>query len=120
MIVLLFAASGQNIESIRIDSKIETKEDFDVIVQKIGNKILLEEDINKGIGNEWFKLKKQSSIKEKRGYKDSSFGIAQHLTDFPRDLWTKEDIEQYTHLAAKRIIKFIYAQENNDCNMVEK
>lgn len=103
----IMPASGHNIDSIREDAKIDTKEEFKEIVNKLGNKILLEEDINKSIGMEWFKTKKQKSVNEKRGYKDSNFGIAKALSNYPNDIWTKDDINEKTKKAANRIIKFV-------------
>ena len=82
--------------------------DISDIANKIGNKILLEEDINKSIGNEWFKTKKQKSINDKAGYKDSKYHIARALIDYPKDTWTKEDIETMTVKIAERISKFIF------------
>ena len=77
-------------------------------MNKLGNKILLEEDINKSIGNEWFKTKKQSSVIDKIGYKDSRYVIATTLINFPKDKWTKKDIEEATQKAADRIVDFIF------------
>lgn len=65
--------SGKNIDQIREDAGINDKEEFLDVVNKIGNKILLEEDVNRSIGNSWFRSKIQNSVKEKKGYKDSSF-----------------------------------------------
>ena len=101
-------ASGHNIETIRQDAGIETRETFQSIANKLGNKILLEEDINKSISNEWFKTKKQKSINDKAGYKDSKYHIARALIDYPKDTWTKEDIETMTVKIAERISKFIF------------
>lgn len=104
----IMPGSGRNLTTIQQDANIETKEDFINIVNKLGNKILLEEDINKSIWNEWFKTKKQNSINSKSGYKDSWYGIALTLTAYPKDTWTKDDIDTATNKAAKRIIKFIF------------
>ena len=104
----IMPASGHNIETIRQDAGIDTREAFLSIANKIGNKILLEEDINKSIGNEWFKTKKQKSINDKAGYKDSKYHIARALIDYPKDTWTKEDIETMTVKIAERISKFIF------------
>jgi hypothetical protein len=100
-------ASGRNISTIRSDANLD-KEKFDDLVNMLGNKILLEEDVNKSISNEWFKTKKQSSIKDKRGYKDSKFGMAKKLVDYPKDKWEKEDIEKATDDMVERIIRFIF------------
>jgi len=100
--------SGRNITTIQKDANIEKPEDFESLVNKLGNKILLEEKINKSLSNEWFRTKKQSSINRKKGYKDSSFGIASSLTNYPKDTWAKEDIEKATQKAAERIVNFIF------------
>ena len=93
---------------IRQDAGMTDIDEFNSVVNKLGNKILLEEDINKSIGNEWFKTKKQNSIKTKSGYKDSSYAIALNLIDYPEELWTKNDIEKATKKAIQRIINFIF------------
>ena len=105
----IMPASGRNIDTIRLDAGIQTKEEFANIVNKLGNKILLEDAINQSISNEWFRSKKQNSIVQKSGYKDSSYHIANALTAYPNDNWTKEDIETATNKAAKRILDFIFA-----------
>jgi uncharacterized protein with ParB-like and HNH nuclease domain len=110
----IMPASGKNITTIQQDAGIEDKEEFKAIVNKIGNKILLEENINKSISNEWFKSKKQNSINDKAGYKDSRFAIAKSLISYPKDIWTKEDIEIVTKKVAKRIIEFIFSKQNKD------
>ena len=105
----IMPASGRNIDTIRLDAGILTKEEFANIVNKLGNKILLEDAINQSISNEWFRSKKHNSISQKSGYKDSSYHIANALTAYPSDVWTKEDIETATKKAAKRILDFIFA-----------
>lgn len=104
----IMPASGRNITTIQEDAGIKNKEEFSGIVNKLGNKILLEEDINKSIGNEWFKAKKQNSINSKSGYKDSRYAIALALTTYPKDTWTKDDINTATIKAVERIVKFIF------------
>ena len=81
--------------------------EFKKIVNKIGNKILLEEKINKSIGNDWFKTKKS-------GYEKSKCAIASDLANYKKDTWTKEDIKEASQKAADRIINFIFdIQENS-------
>lgn len=104
----IMPASGRNITTIREDAGITDKEEFYSIVNKLGNKIFLEEDINKSIGNEWFKTKKQNSINSKSGYKDSKYNIAVALTAYPNDTWTKVDIDIATKKGVERIVKFIF------------
>lgn len=106
----IMPASGRNKTSIREDAEILDKDEFNNLVNKLGNKILLEADINKSIGNEWFKTKKQKSVEEKAGYKNSKYEIAKTLTSYPSDKWTKEDIEKATDKAVNRIVDFIFFQ----------
>lgn len=105
----IMPASGHNIDAIRQDAGIETREEFAGLANLLGNKILLEEDINKSISNEWFKTKKQKSVNDKIGYKDSRYNIARALVNYPSDLWTKKDIEDATKKVAERISDFIFA-----------
>lgn len=104
----IMPASGHNIEAIRSDAHIKTKEEFDELANLLGNKILLEEDINKSISNDWFKTKKGSTIQSKRGYKGSRYGMALDLSKYPRDKWGKKDIEDATATVAERIANFIF------------
>lgn len=104
----IMPASGHNIEAIRMDVHIKTKEEFDALANLLGNKILLEEDINKSISNDWFKTKKGSTIQSKRGYKGSRYGMALDLSKYPKDKWGKKDIEDATAIVAERIVKFIF------------
>ena len=106
----IMPASGHNIESIRHDAGIGTVEEFKSIVNQLGNKILLEEDINKSIGNEWFKTKKLNSVKNKTGYIDSKYSIAQSLVNYPSDTWSVDDITKATAKVAERIVKFIFSE----------
>ncbi len=106
----IMPASGGNIESIQYDAEIKDSEEFNEFVNKIGNKILLEEKINQSIGNNWFRTKKQSTVKKKTGYKDSNYAIAQALTSYPKEMWTKTDIEEATEKATNRIINFIFSK----------
>ena len=104
----IMPASGHDIESIRINAGIPTQEDFDNLVNQLGNKILLEDRINQSIGREWFQTKKQKTISEKAGYKDSVYNIAQALVDYPSDVWTKDDIEKATGKVSARLLDFIF------------
>jgi hypothetical protein len=104
----IMPASGRNLTTIQQDANIATLEEFNSVVNKLGNKILLEEDINKSIGREWFKTKKQNSVNSKSGYKNSKYEIALTLTNYPKDTWTKDDIDKATDKAVKRIVEFIF------------
>lgn len=109
----IMPASGRDIQTIRKDAKLDDEEDFRNTVNKIGNKILLEYEINRGIGNEWFRTKVSTSLKNKTGYIDSKYPIAQMLVDEYKNssekFWTKYDIEEATEEAADRITNFIFA-----------
>lgn len=113
----IMPASGHNIEAIRVDAGM-TKEEFYDMVNLIGNKILLEEDINKHIGMDWFKTKKGTLVQDKKGYVGSKFGIASALSSYPADKWGKNDIESANSKAAERICRFIFnepkLQEENE------
>lgn len=104
--------SGRNIEQIREDAGLNKKEEFLDIVNKLGNKILLEDNINRSLGNEWFRSKIQSSIKEKAGYKDSMFclpvKIAEKYEDDDMPRWTVEDINNRNEVIAENIMDFIF------------
>lgn len=100
-------ASGKNIVAIREDAKMD-EETFNEYANKIGNKILLEQSINGSISNDWFRVKKQISVKDKRGYKDSAFPIAKSLVLYSKDKWEKDDIDRATEKAAQRITDYIF------------
>ena len=102
----IMPASGKNIAVIRKDAGINDVSEFAAIVNKLGNKILLEENINKTISNAWFKTKTQTSVREKSGYKDSCYSIASSLVSYGSD-WTVADIKKATEKAVNRILDFI-------------
>lgn len=106
--------SGNNLQEIRKDAEIESEEEFVHIVNKLGNKILLEEKINRAIGNEWFRTKVSTKLENKTGYIDSQYPIACALvsehqsTDKP--YWKKDDIIFATDKASDRIVEFIFGE----------
>lgn len=104
----IMPASGKNLSAIREDASMN-EEEFNQYINKLGNKILLEQSINGAISNDWFKVKKQKSILDKRGYKDSVFSIAKSLLSYPKDKWEKDDIDKATKKAAKRITEYIFS-----------
>ena len=108
----IMPASGHNILEIRKDAGIKDEEEFNGIVNKLGNKILLEERINRSIGNEWFRTKVSNTITDKNGYVNSSYPLACSLANRYKDInkpyWDKNDIEIATQKAIQRISKFIY------------
>ncbi|MBR6163862.1 DUF262 domain-containing protein [bacterium] len=107
--------SGKNHPAIRNDANIDSVEEFNSVVNKLGNKIILESKINRGIGNEWFRTKVTTNIAEKTGYINSCYPIAKKLVEKYKDIskpyWTKEDIETATKKASERITKFIFGEE---------
>ena len=72
---------------------------------------MLEEDINKHIGRDWFKTKKGTFIQDKKGYVGSRFGIASALSSYSSDKWGKNDIETANKKAAERICGFIFNKQ---------
>ncbi len=104
--------SGKNLSEIRKDAGIDSEEEFKGIVNKLGNKILLEEKINRSIGNEWFRTKISTKLGNKTGYIDSVYPIASVLVEEYKDVnkpyWKKEDINAATEKAADRIVEFIF------------
>ncbi len=108
----IMPASGKNIQTIRIDANLN-EEEFKNTVNKIGNKILLESAINRSISNEWFKTKVSTKLTDKTGYVDSRYPIASALVEEYRNsdkkLWTKEDIDDATANASRRIKNFIFS-----------
>ncbi|MBQ2840289.1 MAG: DUF262 domain-containing protein [Oscillospiraceae bacterium] len=104
--------SGYNLQEIRKDAGIDTEDEFYEFVNKLGNKILLEERINRAIGNEWFRTKVSTKLEHKTGYVDSEYPIARALVskyqNSNKPYWKKNDIEDATSKAADRIVKFIF------------
>lgn len=107
--------SGANLDVIRKDAQIASKEEFDYFVNKLGNKILLEEKINRAIGNEWFRTKVSTKLSDKTGYIDSNYPIASALVkkyaNNTKPYWCKKDIEDATDVAGDRIVAFIFGKQ---------
>lgn len=110
--------SGSNLPMIREDAGITDEEEFDAIVNKLGNKILLEKKINRSIGNEWFRTKITTRLGNKTGYIDSTYPIAYSLVqtykDVPVPMWTKQSILSATEKASQRIADFIFGEEEKN------
>ncbi len=107
--------SGNNLQMIRQDAGITDAKEFEAVVNKLGNKILLEAKINRSIGNEWFRTKISTRLSEKTGYVDSVYPIASYLVKKyageTRPLWTKDDIETATGRAGNRIVGFVFGTD---------
>lgn len=105
--------SGNNLQEIRKDAEIDSEEEFNGVVNKLGNKIVLEEKINRSIGNEWFRTKVSTTLENKTGYIDSKYPIACALVAQYRNenkpYWKKNDILTATEQASERILNFIFA-----------
>ena len=106
--------SGKNIKAIQNDAEIENDDMFSNYINKVGNKILLEYNINRTIGNEWFRTKISTAISEKSGYVESKYPLAQYLVEKYKNeskpYWTKSDIETATANASERIVHFIFGE----------
>ena len=106
--------SGSNLQEIRTDAEIGSEAEFAGVVNKLGNKILLEERINRAIGNEWFRTKVSTKLENKTGYIDSKYPLACALVaqyqNKNKPYWKKDDIMTATDKASKRILQFIFAQ----------
>lgn len=104
--------SGYNLQEIRKDAGIDSEEEFYGVVNKLGNKILLEEKINRSIGNEWFRTKVSTKLENKTGYIDSQYPIACALVsqyqNSKKPYWKKDDIIEATKKASDRISGFIW------------
>lgn len=104
--------SGKNTKTIQLDAEITDEAMFSNYINKIGNKILLEYNINRSIGNEWFRTKISTKISDKSGYIDSKYPFAKFLVEKFKDkqkpFWTKNDIDAATKEACTRITNFIF------------
>ena len=113
----IMPCSGNNLPAIRKDAGIGSEEEFYGIVNKLGNKILLEEKINRSIGNEWFRTKVSTKLENKTGYIDSKYPIARALVSqyqsADKPYWKKEDIKLATDKASDRIVGFIFDGSSN-------
>lgn len=108
----IMPGSGRDIQTIRQDAEIEDTEEFKNLVNKLGNKILLESPINQSIGNEWFRTKISTTLENKTGYINSKYPLANALVEnFAKQnkaFWTKQDIIDATEKASERIVKFVF------------
>lgn len=96
--------SGKTKEVVKTDADINDDAEFNYYVNQVGNKMLLEEKYNKEIGDAWFRVKKSK-------YKNSNFKIAKEISQYPKDLWTKYDIEIATNKAIDDILKFLFNEK---------
>ncbi|NDO18067.1 DUF262 domain-containing protein [Lachnospiraceae bacterium MD329] len=104
--------SGYNLQAIREDAEIDSEDEFYAFVNKLGNKIILEEKINRALGNEWFRTKVSTKLENKTGYIDSKYPIARALVSEYQSKnkphWKKGDILVATEKASDRIVRFIF------------
>ena len=110
--------SGKNVRLLQHDAGIENDEEFSNYINKIGNKIFIECNINRTNGNERFRTKTTTKISEKSGYINSNFPLAQYLVEKyknePKPYWTKDDIDTATSDASERIASFIFNRKINN------
>jgi len=111
----IMPSSGKNFQQICLDAGISESNEFFDFVNKLGNKLLLEEDINRSLGNEWFRTKIQTSVKDKRGYKDSQYAIPAELVETYKEeakpYWLKADIVDFTTKISEKISNYIFGVE---------
>lgn len=104
--------SGHSLPEIKKDAGIVDEDEFKDMVNKLGNKILLEEKINRSISNEWFRTKVSTRLENKTGYVDSRYPIAKALvstySEEDKPYWTKVDIQEATKKAADRVVAFVF------------
>lgn len=104
--------SGSNLQEIRRDADIDSEDEFYSVVNKLGNKIILEEKINRSIGNEWFRTKVSTKLENKTGYIDSVYPIARALVSTyqyaEKPYWKKQDVVDKTEKSSERIVEFIF------------
>ncbi|QGG98631.1 HNH endonuclease [Streptococcus iniae] len=105
--------SGKNRENMQKDGGVIDASEFSEYAEKLGNKILLESDINRGIGDAWFRTKKDNNVTNRHGYIGSKFPIAKYLASYHSDTSTKIDIDVATEKAARRIADFIFESNTN-------
>ena len=86
--------SGNNLSEIRKDAGIDNEEEFYGIVNKLGNKLLLEEKINRAIGNEWFRTKVSTKLENKTGYINSRYPVACALVSEYQEK-VRKNVEKY-------------------------
>ena len=112
----IMPCSGSNLQEIRKDAEIDSEDEFKSVVNKLGNKIVLEEKINRAIGNEWFRTKVSTTLENKTGYIDSKYPIARALVvqyrNANKPYWKNDDILTATEKACDRILSFIFGSLN--------
>lgn len=77
-------------------------------LEKLGNKIPLELEINRALGPAYFAHKRRHTIESKTGYQNSQFAIAKGLVNNRSEHWLKADIDTATEKAAKRIADWLF------------
>ena len=82
------------------------KEDADAYLEKFGNKIVLEKKLNIQAGNGYFGQKKQK-------YSQSKIAEVLKLSNYPKDDWTKDDIEARELQFKEVVVGFFKANLSN-------
>lgn len=94
--------SGKKKGAIRYDADISQGDGFSDYVNMLGNKILLEGNLNKAIGDTSFAAKRIN------GYKKSKYALPLALSTLSQEQWTIDDIKKQTEKTDERILKFIF------------
>ncbi|CAH1853993.1 DUF262 domain-containing protein [Convivina intestini] len=115
----ILPSSGKDLSTIRTQAGFSSEDEFEAYKNSLGNKILLELNLNRKIGNAMLNEKiNGSKTNLEDGYKNSKYPIAQSISKAHKDVWTKTDIEVATEKAANRIVEFIFDRfTDNDRNL---
>lgn len=100
--------SGKNIKQMKKDAGFtkDNEHEFEYIVDKLGNKIVLEKKINVDVSNAWFRTKCGEYIKS--SYK-VAIAIAEEYANDDLPVWKIEDIDRRTEEIAEEIVDFIFS-----------
>ncbi|MFT9031518.1 MAG: DUF262 domain-containing protein [Leuconostoc pseudomesenteroides] len=111
----ILPASGKDLSTIRTQAGFTDEKDFEEYKDSLGNKILLESNLNRKIGNAMLNEKIHgSNTGLADGYKNSKYASARSIVQSDKDVWTKSDIENATVKAANRIVDFIFSRVTKD------
>lgn len=103
--------SSKHKESVMNQSDILNEVEFAEYVNKLGNKTLLEAEINRAISDNWFVDKKSHKISDRAGYIDSIYQIPKYLSTYQSDKWGKASIDKQTDYLSNEIANFIFGTE---------
>lgn len=112
----ILPSSGKDLSTIRTQASFTSQSDFEEDKDSLGNKILLELNLNRKIGNAMLNEKINGSHTHlEDGYKNSKYPIAQAIAKVDKNIWSENNIEDATEKSANRIVNFIFSRfTNND------